>query len=93
VGDWIASSRSLSSGAHSRDPLAPRNDEKMACGIQTNSVQRERPGGAMECFAQFGNDKVGSSAATKQHDGQITKSLSSPWLKNISLNTSGKSVI
>jgi hypothetical protein len=23
---WIASSRSLSSGAHSRDPLAPRND-------------------------------------------------------------------
>ena len=26
--DWIASSRSLSSGAHSRDPLAPRNDGK-----------------------------------------------------------------
>jgi hypothetical protein len=25
---WIASSRSLSSGAHSRDPLAPRNDAK-----------------------------------------------------------------
>jgi hypothetical protein len=24
---WIASSRSLSSSAHSRDPLAPRNDE------------------------------------------------------------------
>jgi hypothetical protein len=24
---WIASSRSLSAGAHSRDPLAPRNDE------------------------------------------------------------------
>src|SRR5512132_223663 len=24
--EWIASSRSLSSGAHSRDPLAPRND-------------------------------------------------------------------
>ena len=24
--DWIASARSLSSGAHSRDPLAPRND-------------------------------------------------------------------
>jgi putative endonuclease len=24
---WIASLRSLSSGAHSRDPLAPRNDE------------------------------------------------------------------
>jgi hypothetical protein len=26
AGNWIASSRSLSSGAHSRDPLAPRND-------------------------------------------------------------------
>jgi hypothetical protein len=25
---WIASSRSLSSGAHSRDPLAPRDDEQ-----------------------------------------------------------------
>ena len=25
--ECIASSRSLSSGAHSRDPLAPRNDE------------------------------------------------------------------
>jgi hypothetical protein len=25
-GNWIASSRSLSSGAHSRNPLAPRND-------------------------------------------------------------------
>jgi hypothetical protein len=25
-GRWIASSRSLSSGAHSRGPLAPRND-------------------------------------------------------------------
>src|ERR1700744_4922326 len=25
---WIASSRSLSSGAHSRDPLAPRNDRE-----------------------------------------------------------------
>jgi hypothetical protein len=25
---WIASSRSLSSDAHSRDPLAPRNDGK-----------------------------------------------------------------
>jgi len=24
--EWIASSRSLSSGARSRDPLAPRND-------------------------------------------------------------------
>jgi hypothetical protein len=26
--EWIASSRSLSSGAHSRDPLAPRNDDE-----------------------------------------------------------------
>src|SRR5260370_40945350 len=28
--NWIASSRSLSSGAHSRDPLAPRNDVEKA---------------------------------------------------------------
>src|SRR5450759_319899 len=27
--EWIASSRSLSSGAHSRDPLAPRNDDEV----------------------------------------------------------------
>jgi hypothetical protein len=27
---WIASSWSLSSGAHSRDPLAPRNDAESA---------------------------------------------------------------
>jgi hypothetical protein len=26
--EWIASSRSLSSGALSRDPLAPRNDDE-----------------------------------------------------------------
>jgi hypothetical protein len=39
------------------------------------------------------NDEFESSGATKQHDGQITKSLSSPFCKNISLNTSGKSVI
>jgi hypothetical protein len=30
---WIASSRSLSSGAHSGDPLAPRNDGKEKAGI------------------------------------------------------------
>ena len=27
--DWIASSRSLSSGAHSRDPLTPRNNDQI----------------------------------------------------------------
>jgi hypothetical protein len=58
---WIAS-RSLSSGAHSRDPLA-RNDE------------------------------MPFSHATNRPDGQITKSLSSPWRKNISLSPSGKSLI
>jgi hypothetical protein len=26
---WIASSQSLSSGAHSRDPLAPCNDDQL----------------------------------------------------------------
>ena len=31
--EWIASSRSLSSGAHSRDPLAPRNDGKIRLRI------------------------------------------------------------
>jgi hypothetical protein len=31
--------------------------------------------------------------ATKQPDGQITKTLSSPFAKNIPLNPSGKSVI
>jgi hypothetical protein len=30
---WIASSRSLSSGAHLRDPLAPRNDERKRPGL------------------------------------------------------------
>jgi hypothetical protein len=33
-----------------------------------------------------------SVTATKQHDGQISKNLSSPLAKNISLNLSGKSV-
>jgi hypothetical protein len=34
-----------------------------------------------------------ATAATKQHDGQITESLSSPCCKNIPLNASGKSVL
>jgi hypothetical protein len=55
-------SLSLSSGAHSRDPVA-------------------------------GNDEVGSTGATKQHDGQITKNLSTPVCENIPLSLSGKSVI
>jgi hypothetical protein len=33
---WIASSRSLSSGAHSRDPLAPRNDEDRMSAKELN---------------------------------------------------------
>jgi hypothetical protein len=33
------------------------------------------------------------TAATKQHDGQITKSLSSPSRKNISVAASGKSEV
>jgi hypothetical protein len=33
---WIASSRSLSSGAHSRDPLAPRNDEVAGAPVTPN---------------------------------------------------------
>ena len=37
--------------------------------------------------------KSGRTAATNRHDGQITKSLSTPPRKNISLNPSGKSVL
>jgi hypothetical protein len=33
------------------------------------------------------------AAATKQRDGQISKNLSSPQLKNIPLSSSGKSVV
>jgi hypothetical protein len=32
--EWIASSRSLSSGAHSRDPLAPRMTENYRLPIE-----------------------------------------------------------
>jgi hypothetical protein len=38
--EWIASSRSLPSGAHSRDPLAPRNDGEHASAISPH-VSRE----------------------------------------------------
>ena len=38
-------------------------------------------------------DKSMRAAATKQLDGQISKKLSSPWLKNIPLNPSGKSAL
>jgi len=41
------------------------------------------------CFARKRN--LAPATATKQHDGQITKSLSSPSRKNIPLNLSGKS--
>ena len=39
--EWIASSRSLSSGAHSRDPLAPRNDVDIVA--RTTSPSRSAP--------------------------------------------------
>jgi len=39
------------------------------------------------------NNKIDAPHATNRPDGQITKSLSSPCCKNISLNVSGKSVI
>ena len=35
---WITSSRSLSSGAHSRDPLAPRNDASV---VQLMELQEQ----------------------------------------------------
>ena len=38
--EWIASSRSLSSGAHSRDPLAPRNDGKTHLRIPAALIAR-----------------------------------------------------
>jgi len=41
------------------------------------------------CFARKRN--LARATATKQHDGQITKSLSSPSRKNIPLPSSGKS--
>jgi hypothetical protein len=39
------------------------------------------------------NHEHAFSSATNQPDGQITKSLSSPSRKNISLNPSGKSLL
>ena len=61
--------------------------------IDLLGAEAARSSGAMDCFAPVGNDEVGTSGATKQHDGQITKSLSSPCCKNIPLNASGKSVL
>jgi len=39
------------------------------------------------------NGKLQLAAATKQPDGQITKSLSRPLRKKIALNALGKSVV
>jgi hypothetical protein len=61
--------------------------------IDLLGAEAARSSGAMDCFAPVGNDEVGTSGATKQRDGQITKSLSSPCCKNIPLNASGKSVL
>jgi len=41
------------------------------------------------CFARKHN--LDSQAATKQHDGQISQNLSSPFCKNIPLNFESKS--
>jgi hypothetical protein len=41
--EWIASSRSLSSGAHSRDPLAPRNDDLGCLKIESENLRYVRP--------------------------------------------------
>jgi len=41
----------------------------------------------------FAIAKCRFSHATNRPDGQITKSLTSPWRKNISLSASGKSLI
>jgi len=40
-----------------------------------------------------GNDDVAAAHAAKQPDGQISKNLSSPRLKNIPLSPSGKSLV
>jgi hypothetical protein len=61
----------------------------MSEGGSNPSLRQRRYG--LRRFAR--NDEVGSSGATKQPDGQITKSLSSPSDKNIPLSPSGKSVI
>jgi hypothetical protein len=42
---WIASSRSLSSAAHSRDPLAPRNDEICTSFPNSGTVRSLSPCG------------------------------------------------
>jgi hypothetical protein len=46
-----------------------------------------------DCVALARNNDLDAAGATKQPDGQITKSLSSPSRKNIPLSPSGKSVI
>jgi hypothetical protein len=46
---------------------------------------------AGDCFAPGRKDALARKAATKWHDGQITKSLSSPSDKNILVAASGKS--
>jgi len=44
-------------------------------------------------LCQVRNDDAERIAATKQHDGQNSKKLSSPVSKNIPLNLSGKSAL
>jgi len=51
---------------------------------------RHKESDGVICLAR--KDEMTSSGATNWHDGQITKSLSSPSRKNIPLNSQTKSV-
>src|ERR1700675_481224 len=57
--EWIASSRSLSSGAHSRDPLAPRNDEK----LKHHAFVLQQPALSLQPAAIFDPRAVGADQA------------------------------
>jgi hypothetical protein len=48
---------------------------------------------ALCAFRVARNDEVDRTGATKQLDGQINESMSSPPAENISLSRSGKSVV
>jgi hypothetical protein len=57
-------------------------------GERSNPLRHKESNGLI-CLAR--NDEMASSGATNWHDGQITKSLSSPFCKNIPLNFESKS--
>jgi hypothetical protein len=58
VAAWIASSRSLSSGAHSRDPLAPRNDR--VCKY-TSAISRRDASEVCEKTSALKTEGVGNA--------------------------------